>query len=425
MLTDSRMRARNDASSRVKPRSSNASDRKARTAFSERATVTAARGSMVAQTRIALSSSKVLSSRLSLASRQNPAERIRRARHGSVDQASYALGAEGLRNRSEIIFEIGEMIVEAAGRNAEPGGERRQLQPGDAILAQHVLAGAHPVAATEPAIARAALHLRPARAVAKRRGSLQRCRICHPGVSVSRAAGFANRFYPLASSCGRRQGEAVDGLHTVSYVVVGRVGAGMQEPETVASPANYPCLSLGQILRRSVRLRGTALAVADDECELSWSQLALRVAKLAGALKALGLMPGGRVAILAENSHRYLETLFAVPSAGGVVTPLNFRLAAPELARILGDCGAEILLVDEAHRPLAAELTAVVRSTTSSRQARSRQETRRLPSAGALRDARTGSRPGRRRRTRRRRPRRPLLHQRQHRRAEGRDAQPC
>ena len=133
----------------------------------------------------------------------------------------------------------------------------------------------------------------------------------------------------------------------------------MQEPETVASPANYPCLSLGQILRRSVRLRGTALAVADDECELSWSQLALRVAKLAGALKALGLMPGGRVAILAENSHRYLETLFAVPWAGGVVTPLNFRLAAPELARILGDCGAEILLVDEAHRPLAAELTAV------------------------------------------------------------------
>jgi len=133
----------------------------------------------------------------------------------------------------------------------------------------------------------------------------------------------------------------------------------MQGQETVASPANYPRLSLGQILRRSARLRGPALAVADDERELSWSQFAGRVARLAGALKALGLTPGGRVAILAENSHRYLESLFAVPWAGGVATPLNFRLAAAELARILGDCGPEILLVDEAHRPLAAELTAI------------------------------------------------------------------
>ena len=78
----------------------------------------------------------------------------------------------------------------------------------------------------------------------------------------------------------------------------------MQGQETVASLANYPRLSLGQILRRSARLRGPALAVADDERELSWSQFAGRVARLAGALKALGLTPGGRVAILAENSHR-------------------------------------------------------------------------------------------------------------------------
>src|SRR5882672_7809564 len=133
----------------------------------------------------------------------------------------------------------------------------------------------------------------------------------------------------------------------------------MQRQDKVASPAGHPRLSLGQTLRRSARLRGPALAVADDERELTWSEFAERVARLAGALRSLGLAPGERVAILAENSHRYLETLFAAPWAGGVVTPLNFRLAAAELARILGDCGPEILLVDEAHRPLAAELTAI------------------------------------------------------------------
>ena len=133
----------------------------------------------------------------------------------------------------------------------------------------------------------------------------------------------------------------------------------MQRQDKVASPAGHPRLSLGQTLRRSARLRGPALAVADDERELTWSEFAERVARLAGVLQSLGLAPGERVAILAENSHRYLETLFAAPWAGGVVTPLNFRLAAAELARILGDCGAEILLVDEAHRDLAGELAAI------------------------------------------------------------------
>ena len=84
--------------------------------------------------------------------------------------------------------------------------------------------------------------------------------------------------------------------------------------------------SLGQILRRSARLRGNALAIADIERELTWNAFEQRVMKLAGALRALGLKPGDRVAILAQNSHRYLETLFAVPWAGGVVAP--FALAA-------------------------------------------------------------------------------------------------
>jgi long-chain acyl-CoA synthetase len=114
--------------------------------------------------------------------------------------------------------------------------------------------------------------------------------------------------------------------------------------------------SLGQILRRSARLRGNALAIADIERELTWNAFEQRVMKLAGALRALGLKPGDRVAILAQNSHRYLETLFAVPWAGGVVAPLNFRLAMPELGSILRDSGAEILVIDDIHQHLADEL---------------------------------------------------------------------
>ena len=103
----------------------------------------------------------------------------------------------------------------------------------------------------------------------------------------------------------------------------------------MSGPDAISRFSLGQILRRSARLRGNSLAIADIERELTWNMFERRVMKLAGALRALELEPGDRVAILAENSHRYLETLFAVPWAGGVVAPLNFRLATPELGSIL------------------------------------------------------------------------------------------
>ncbi|MFX4846540.1 AMP-binding protein, partial [Acinetobacter baumannii] len=62
--------------------------------------------------------------------------------------------------------------------------------------------------------------------------------------------------------------------------------------------------------------------------------------------------------MLALNSHHYLEAFFAVPWGGGIFTPLNFRLAVPELAAILRDAGAEILIVDPAHAHLVADLKA-------------------------------------------------------------------
>ena len=128
------------------------------------------------------------------------------------------------------------------------------------------------------------------------------------------------------------------------------------EPAPVAT--GMP-LSLGQLLRRSARLRGASLAVADPERELSWTAFEHRVMRLAGAFRAMGLAPGDRVAMLAQNSHRYLETFFAAAWAGGEFTPLNFRLATRELAGILGDCGAQILVVDDMHQPLAHELASI------------------------------------------------------------------
>jgi len=67
---------------------------------------------------------------------------------------------------------------------------------------------------------------------------------------------------------------------------------------------------------------------------------------------------GDRVAILALNSDRYLEYFYAVLWAGGVIVPLNTRLAVPELIYMLNDVETAVLVVDEAMEPLLPQLMA-------------------------------------------------------------------
>lgn len=77
----------------------------------------------------------------------------------------------------------------------------------------------------------------------------------------------------------------------------------------------------------------------------TYGQLADRVSRLAGALRKSGIEPGDRVAFLSTNCHRLLEAYYGVLEAGGVLLPLNIRLAAHELAYILNDAGARVLFL--------------------------------------------------------------------------------
>ena len=77
-----------------------------------------------------------------------------------------------------------------------------------------------------------------------------------------------------------------------------------------------------------------------------------RVARFAGGLRALGVGRGDRVAVLGRNSDRYHESLLAVAWADAVVVPVNNRWTPAEVAFALRDCGASVLLVDEAHLPI-------------------------------------------------------------------------
>src|SRR4051794_27029007 len=88
------------------------------------------------------------------------------------------------------------------------------------------------------------------------------------------------------------------------------------------------------------------------------AECADRVARFAGALRALGVDAGDRVGIMALNSDRYHEALLAVPWAGAVVNPVNIRWSSAEVAYSLADCDTRVLLVDDAFAPVVPQLRA-------------------------------------------------------------------
>jgi long-chain acyl-CoA synthetase len=79
----------------------------------------------------------------------------------------------------------------------------------------------------------------------------------------------------------------------------------------------------------------------------SYGDTAGRVARLAGALRSLGLNPGDRVAIVARNSPDYVEVLYAIWHAGLAAVPANAKLHGAELGYILEQSGARVCFVSD------------------------------------------------------------------------------
>ena len=119
-----------------------------------------------------------------------------------------------------------------------------------------------------------------------------------------------------------------------------------------------PRESLCALLTRAAERCDGRPAVIDGAYRGSYRELLREVAGLAARFQARGLQPGDRVAMLSLNSAHYLRFYFATLWAGGVMVPLNHRLAARELAALLDDARPRLLLCDAGQRARAAALTA-------------------------------------------------------------------
>jgi len=98
------------------------------------------------------------------------------------------------------------------------------------------------------------------------------------------------------------------------------------------------------LLTRARRLFATREGVLDGDQRWTYGEFGERCDRLGHALQRdLGVRPGDVVAWLCGNTHELLEAYYGVLLAGGVLLPLNIRLAPAELRTILDDSAAVVL----------------------------------------------------------------------------------
>src|SRR4051812_29251139 len=81
--------------------------------------------------------------------------------------------------------------------------------------------------------------------------------------------------------------------------------------------------------------------------ETSYAAFHERIEIIGGWLTARGIGADDVVAVLMKNSAAFLDVAFAVSHIGAIFLPINFRLSADEVAYIVENSGARILIADE------------------------------------------------------------------------------
>lgn len=124
-------------------------------------------------------------------------------------------------------------------------------------------------------------------------------------------------------------------------------------------------VNVGDTLTRTAALFPERVAVLDGDHPVTFRELAETADRLGHALLGLGLEPGSPVALLMTNSWRMLATYYACARAGLVCMPLNVMLAVDDLAWIMNDSGATVLVTDAVLRPKAEPVVAASPAVTA------------------------------------------------------------
>jgi fatty-acyl-CoA synthase len=119
---------------------------------------------------------------------------------------------------------------------------------------------------------------------------------------------------------------------------------------TEPSPTEQPYLARRQNwtnqLARHALMQPDATALRFLGHTTTWGELDRRVTALAGALSRRGVGFGDRVLILMLNRTEVIESFLAANKLGAIAVPVNFRMTPPEIAFLVSDCQARVVITE-------------------------------------------------------------------------------
>lgn len=100
------------------------------------------------------------------------------------------------------------------------------------------------------------------------------------------------------------------------------------------------------VAKRRLKSPDQIAIIHGDRSPMTYGQFADAADRISAVLRERGVGKGDSVAYLGENSPELLQVMFGAAQLGAVFVPVNTRLAAPEIAYVLADCGARVLIHD-------------------------------------------------------------------------------
>ncbi len=104
-------------------------------------------------------------------------------------------------------------------------------------------------------------------------------------------------------------------------------------------------LNLGTILQATAAERPESIAIVLETRRVSYAELDRAARGVATSLRARGIAPGDKVALLVPNVPEFTIAYFGILYAGATIVPINVLAAAPEVSYFLADSGAKLLIV--------------------------------------------------------------------------------
>ena len=116
-------------------------------------------------------------------------------------------------------------------------------------------------------------------------------------------------------------------------------------------------MTLARMFAAAAARQPEAIAIVDGDQRLSYGAWQAEIRQLAGGLCAMGLGPDDHLVAVLTNRSEMASLYWACQTLGVIFTPFNWRASAADMAHVLADADAKVVVYEQ--RSAAAMLSAV------------------------------------------------------------------